>query len=314
MTSNPVKLARSLEADAVRYPDERAEILLEAADAWRMAGEYDRALALLAELIEAGGEDGCHARFQLAEIHFERGADDLASAELAALARDPALDDGHCTFVAELLDERGDLAGAAKWYDRAVARLDDEAIEGLRRPDGWVSMLTGVLLGNRRNVRERLGLAPDAMDGLVPSPPAPDATDELVPSPPTDLDGIRERISAGARPRAVRLLTFQRAERIEAQRRWPDEWEGEEYYEAAERRWRELSAEGVPSIRVVPCVVDELVAFAEQTGGSPTDSNVRVKYCETVPEQRTIAWPPSRNAVCWCGSGVKYKKCCGRPG
>lgn len=304
MTSNPVELARSLEADAVRYPDERAEILLEAADAWRMAGEYDRAHPLLAELIEAGGEDGCHARFQLVEIHFERGADDLASAELAVLARDPALNDGHCTFVAELLDERGDLTGAAKWYDRAVARLDEEAIEGLRKPDGFVSMMTGVLLGNRRRVRERLGLAPDAMDELVPSPPAP----------PSDLDGIRERISAGAGPREVRLLTFQRAERVEAQRRWPGEWEGEEYYEAAERRWRELSAEGVSSIRVVPCVVDELIAFAEQTGGSPTDSAVRVKYCETVPERQTIAWPPSRNAACWCGSGVKYKKCCGRPG
>jgi tetratricopeptide (TPR) repeat protein len=304
VTSNPVELARSLEADAVRYPDERAEILLEAADAWRMAGEYDRALPLLAELIKMGGEDGCHARFQLAEIHFERGSDDLASAELARLARDPALNDGHCTFVAELLDERGDLAGAAKWYDRAVARLDNETIEGLREPDGWVSMMTGILLGNRRKVRERLGLAPDAMDELMPAPPAP----------PSDLDGIRERIAAGAGPREVRLLTFQRAERAEAQRRWPGEWEGEEYYEAAERRWRDLSAEGVPSIRVVPCVVDELVAFAERTGGSPTDSALRVKYCEMVPEQRTIAWPPSRNAACWCGSGVKYKKCCGRPG
>jgi uncharacterized protein YchJ len=33
-----------------------------------------------------------------------------------------------------------------------------------------------------------------------------------------------------------------------------------------------------------------------------------------VPQQRTIAWPPPRNAACWCGSGSKYKKCCGRPG
>ncbi|MEV6140612.1 SEC-C metal-binding domain-containing protein [Nocardia sp. NPDC051990] len=22
-------------------------------------------------------------------------------------------------------------------------------------------------------------------------------------------------------------------------------------------------------------------------------------------------WPPPRNAPCWCGSGRKYKKCCG---
>jgi hypothetical protein len=111
----------------------------------------------------------------------------------------------------------------------------------------------------------------------------------------------------------VRLLTFQRSERIEAQRRWP-EYQGEEYYGLAEQRWRELADEGVPSILVVPALVDELVAFAERTGGSPIDSEVKAAYCKTVPEQRTIAWPPPRNAACWCGSGVKYKKCCGRPG
>ena len=26
-----------------------------------------------------------------------------------------------------------------------------------------------------------------------------------------------------------------------------------------------------------------------------------------------IAWPPSRNAPCWCHSGRKYKQCCGHP-
>ncbi len=31
------------------------------------------------------------------------------------------------------------------------------------------------------------------------------------------------------------------------------------------------------------------------------------------PEGELIPWPPERNDPCWCGSGVKYKKCCGRP-
>lgn len=34
---------------------------------------------------------------------------------------------------------------------------------------------------------------------------------------------------------------------------------------------------------------------------------------EDVPDGRRIAWPPSRNNPCWCGSGFKYKKCCGGP-
>ncbi len=27
----------------------------------------------------------------------------------------------------------------------------------------------------------------------------------------------------------------------------------------------------------------------------------------------TREWPPARNEPCWCGSGTKYKKCCGAP-
>jgi hypothetical protein len=27
----------------------------------------------------------------------------------------------------------------------------------------------------------------------------------------------------------------------------------------------------------------------------------------------TVEWPPARNQNCWCGSGTKYKKCCGGP-
>jgi uncharacterized protein YecA (UPF0149 family) len=26
-----------------------------------------------------------------------------------------------------------------------------------------------------------------------------------------------------------------------------------------------------------------------------------------------VIWPPPRNKPCWCGSGTKYKKCCGGP-
>lgn len=65
---------------------------------------------------------------------------------------------------------------------------------------------------------------------------------------------------------------------------------------------------------IVPGTVAELVAFAETHGGSPLDEEVRKRYCASIADARTLTWPPARNAPCWCGSGVKYKKCCGRPG
>ncbi|MET9315984.1 SEC-C metal-binding domain-containing protein [Kribbella sp. NPDC003505] len=34
---------------------------------------------------------------------------------------------------------------------------------------------------------------------------------------------------------------------------------------------------------------------------------------ENLSAGRRVEWPPPRNQPCWCGSGIKYKKCCGGP-
>ncbi len=306
--SEECEFAESLEADAVDFPEDRGEILLEAIGAWRRGGRSDRAYELVDQLVADGGPDGCYARSQRIDFLYEDGRDEDAAAELAALARDPALGDGPCQMVAELLAEREDLEQAAAWYDRAVARLDDEAIEALRGPEGAFSYASIVVRG-RREVREALGLPPDRTDEVVP---------ELPTFPwlaPRTREDVLDRLDAGGDAR-VRLAVFQRGERAEAQRRWPDEYHGtdEEYFPATELGWRELRDAGATSITVVPMTVSGLVEFAEEIGESPTDSAVKNRYSGRIAATSGIAWPPARNAPCWCGSGVKYKKCCGRPG
>jgi tetratricopeptide (TPR) repeat protein len=297
--------ATALEAEAEEYPDERGEILVEAAAAWRRAGQVDRARDLLEHLIADGGEDGCFARFTLAEGYFEDGAVDEAYTELARLAREAALTEGPCTFVAELLAARGDLEGALRWYDRAVARLDADDLQALRRSNSFMHV-SSVMIRGRREVRRQLGLPVDATDEIVPSTPLQRGVAVV-----EDLHGYLE---SGRTPQQVRMLVFQREERAAARRLWSHEYDvpDEEYYPAAERRWRDLANQGVPAIRVVPAIVSQLCEFADRVGGSPTDSEVKAQYAGTVAEQVSIAWPPPRNGPCWCGSGAKYKKCCGR--
>ncbi|MFY1578053.1 tetratricopeptide repeat protein [Verrucosispora sp. WMMD703] len=148
--------AAALEAEVEQYPDERGEILLEAADAWRRSGRFDRAADLLTRLITDAGGDGCSAMAQLAEVRFEQGDVDEAYVLLDALAHDAAVDDGHCTLVAELLAERGDLHGALRWYEGVAEAQAAAGVAGraaVRRPDpapGWWirgSVLAGACYG-----------------------------------------------------------------------------------------------------------------------------------------------------------------------
>jgi tetratricopeptide (TPR) repeat protein len=302
------RLAKQLEADAVAYPGEREEILIEAADAWQRAGQPDRARAILDDLIRTGDEFRCDARVQLADLHLQAGEVELARAELDAAAKDPALSGGHCELAAELLAEYGDLDGAARWYDRAAARLTTDELDALRDADERVTFSTAAMLRGRRHVRRQLGLASDVLDTLVPD------RDDL--EGPVTPEHILDLIDAGTVPGRIRMLALRRDQRRLAQQRWPDVYDttDDEYYTATEQRWREIKDSGVRTIVVVPADVGDLVAFADRHGGSATDGALRQRYCETVPDSATIPWPPERNAPCWCGTDRKYKKCCGRPG
>jgi hypothetical protein len=301
-----VREAEALERDAEDYPEERGEILLAAAAAWRRAGEPRRAREILEALVEEGGEDAGYARIELAGSAFENGDSEAATAWLDALVKDPDLHEGHCQLAGELLAEHGDLSGALRWYDRYVSRLTDHQLAALEGEHGWLRD-AAIVLGTRREIREKLGFAPDS-------------TDELVPSRPADPMGEIDRLLAGIAPggsahRArVRLLVFPRAERTEAARRWPDLYDDDPGYFLEVERQRRADAEaGAGSAILVPASVAELVAFAEREGGSPTEETTRLRYLATVPQERHISWPPARNDRCWCGSQIKYKRCCGRP-
>jgi uncharacterized protein YecA (UPF0149 family) len=64
---------------------------------------------------------------------------------------------------------------------------------------------------------------------------------------------------------------------------------------------------------VVPLTVAEVQAIASEHDIDPDAPEARARAAyELAQGGRAIAWPPGRNDPCWCGSGKKYKKCCGR--
>jgi hypothetical protein len=88
------------------------------------------------------------------------------------------------------------------------------------------------------------------------------------------------------------------------------------YCRRMERRLRELRDTGAARLSIAPlraAELDQWVADHEPYEDDP--AQLRAQYAADLGRNpsRTIPWPPGRNEPCWCGSGRKYKKCCGAP-
>lgn len=153
------KIAEELEAQLDEYPDERGEILIEAAGQWRRAGEHDRAIALMTDAIALGGEDGGYARVELASLLFDLGRDDEATAQLDTLRHSKLNEAGPYHLAGELLEERGERQQALRWFNMAISRFTDD--EMAMRDEAFSDQLAAraqrpVLVRVRRQVQEML--------------------------------------------------------------------------------------------------------------------------------------------------------------
>lgn len=259
MDTEAAERAKALEAELDLYPDERGEILIEAANSWHQAGRHDRAIELLNEAVALGGEDGASARVELADVFFDLGRDEQAQAQLEALHRNrpPSPDPFH--MAAELLEERGEHKHALTMFNMAVARLTEIEMED--RHDSGIFSYANNIISGRRRVREVLGLPPDELDESV-----------------VDLhDPMRDEIFGdfGARPFAETDIPFwPRGESQRAHQLWPGvvpDAETDAWYRDRESANRKLSAEGLAKITMVPVTTTRLAEFAARTGRSAED-------------------------------------------
>ncbi|WP_436492411.1 hypothetical protein [Actinokineospora sp. HUAS TT18] len=163
------RYARELEARADREPERRGEFLVEAGEHWHRAGDTNRAIALLMEAAELGGEDGGYARVALAGMFVDLGWTAEADGQLAALCREMPPNPGAFELAAELVQERGDLPGAVRMYDLAISLVEDDELAFAQDPDEPPTYVR-MLINARRRVRKLMGLPPDELDSSIPDP------------------------------------------------------------------------------------------------------------------------------------------------
>lgn len=275
-------------------PGRRAELLLAAGAQYQIGGDPGRAVQLFRSAVSDGGTCWIDARAHLADALLGAGETREAADVLAELRRRRNGDPELVLFVGESLEAHGNLRDAHSWFTFGVVRCTDE---------GPGSALALMALARFR-VRRALGLPLDDIDEQVEARgrlTSVTASDDLPP---------------GAE---LALLAWPKDDYERLARRWPEEaaqygGDHEGHRRQVELTFRRLRAEGT-SCHVTLGRLDELDGFCSMRGLDGRSGDVRTRYSETLDGPgRTVAWPPARNAACWCGSGARYKRCCARLG
>lgn|GEM_PF-2983533 len=212
----------------------------------------------------------------------------IFTTSLVLRGSDPEL---HGTIGAARADS-GDHEGAVRAFDRAIELAEADA--GSREDEGVTDRpWAGRFRAEREESRRELGL-------------------------PADGSGTFAGIAAPSFPEAAAYAVawFPREEIDAALARWPslagDLEDPDAYCAIIERRLRDVRAATgrVPS--VAPLTVEALVEFAAVHDLDPDSGEARSQLAAALgARDEVVLWPPGRNDPCWCGSGRKYKRCCG---
>lgn len=103
----------------------------------------------------------------------------------------------------------------------------------------------------------------------------------------------------------------------EAARRWPEDYpDGSDaaavatFYAELEAAWRAHHADYQQAFQLQP--LSFTVADEYEVDLSADEIDAPDEFWQALAaEAPSITWPPGRNDACWCGSGRKYKRCCG---
>jgi hypothetical protein len=285
----PTLLAAEEELDRLAGRGEELRVPLgdlydELAHAAAEDDEYELAARLEAKALESG----CRQRFVAREMR------------AWYLLKAGAAEGGEALFR-ELLAERPDDANVritlgharsdAGFQGEALEAFDD-ALEAAKRR-GFLKEIDRARV-ERRAEREHVGLELDEDDRLAPAP----------------------RPLRGG-PIAWAVAWFPPDQRGAALEHWPDLAEDltdpSRYAQRIEEQLRSLQAALRHRPAVAPLVIDHFLAWAAEEGYDPGSGEARSMYAaELNRTDRAIPWPPGRNDPCWCMSGRKYKRCCGR--
>jgi tetratricopeptide (TPR) repeat protein len=300
------ELVNAVDQELIADQADKGYALILAAEITEREGDLLAAVALVERAIEAyrtyGDLDCGHPQAFHAELLLRLGRADEAMAELTALRPLLSEDAEAASYLSEALVAGGRAEIAEQWLTEALLGmlqgLPELDTEQERSADEQAVVVVACALAiERHEVRRDLDLPHDEHDHLA----------DLL------TDTVQQVLSADE---GTALLVWPQPEFDQVLLRWPalaeeygDTWD--EYRTRVQRNLVMWSESGCLRLTLLPGTADELASYALLNDGDPTDPQVRQGYSRYLEEySQEIAWPPARNQDCWCGSELKYKKCC----
>lgn len=290
----------------------------ELSEAYENAGRYEKALTAMERAIATGFRGEPDPRCRLAELHLRFGHPEPAHAIFAQVKTETPDDVWLYNNAGLEYRHSGDFERALGWLD--------EGLELAMRTDDPED-LVGQLHGLRQECLDALNRPTDDLQRRAASfrPTPRSRGPHLAPVPALASSQASDVPTARGPVAGVSFAWFPRTEFAEAVERWPDLLDGwgvsdvDQYCRALQGQMLQLTAAApsgrtAPMVSVAPVVLATCLPWCEGRGEDPAAGGTRAAYA--ADRARTgaddvVAWPPARNERCWCGSGRKYKQCCG---
>lgn len=293
--------------DMAAAPDAVGDILLEAAGELR-EHEPAYAKALLQVLREHAPQDDHrqYAAHMLSHILRSEGRAEEADRLIDDLLRPGALGRGMAAVLAQEYEESAPET-ALYCYNVACRSILAQPAQIV----GQLDPLGLVLLTGRARVRERLGLVPDAHDDQARaadgSGAGTDTEGEL-------LDRALHGASGEGEGKVPAVHVAYAREHLDEARAHGLITDSDTHHHDVERALR-AAARDTPAVplHTATATPNQVTAFAVAADLDPVEPATRERWAQALEPGALQPWPPERNQACWCGSGRKYKKCCGSP-
>lgn len=294
--------------------------LAQAGHLWAAKHEHERALDLYEQAQTLHPDGAGWLAACIAGQLFDLDRDVQARAAIDALHRRlqaaPETDAFAYAEMADLFQDMDDPAAALQWCEEGLERYYPDAGVEDESPDE----LAIRLWTTRMDLRGQLALEPDALDRAVEAQ-LERITDDLRELATVLQDVHDEREGVPGQLPGTGLVMFWPEEAFTTvQQRWPallseaDDYPA--YCRGVEASAHTLAEMGAARVVLAATPMPDYEAYATAEERDPSDPATRTAFAAERVEHysaATIPWPPPRNGPCWCGSGRKYKKCCGDP-